>query len=118
MFCAEDSDGFALGSLQGTAPFVGEFQPLDGSADASWQEEWADHWRVKFWDGEVPALFHGLKRKAVNMAIKRWFPRRMGEQYQLCVQAICDRVRDARFHQPELSPMEKHSCKFESNILI
>eukprot|EP00434_Breviolum_minutum_P016391 symbB.v1.2.014447.t1/scaffold1039.1/size142581/3 len=49
----EDSDGFALGSLQGTAPFVGEFQPLDGSADA-----------------------------------------------------ICDRVRDARFHQPELSPME------------
>ena len=77
MFCAEDSDGFALGSLQGTAPFVGEFQPLDGSADASWQE-WADHCRVEFWDGEVPALFHGLKTKAVDVVMKRSFPKMMG----------------------------------------
>lgn len=76
MFCAEDSDGFALGSLQGAAPFVGEFQPLDGSADASCHlgKKSGHHWRVKFWDGEVTALFR-LKRKAVTVAMKRSFPK-------------------------------------------
>eukprot|EP00435_Cladocopium_sp_Y103_P030429 s4433_g7.t1 len=50
----EDPDGFALGTLHASAaPFGGNFQPLEGSADA-----------------------------------------------------ICNLVRDAKFHEPDLSPME------------